>query len=439
MKVPLVALVGRPNVGKSTLFNRLIGQRLAIVQDEPGTTRDRLYGRADWAGYDFAVVDTGGLETEDAGPLAIRVRNQALVAVEEADVVVFIVDAITGLTPSDQEIADLLRRSGRPIVLAANKAERKDRQEDAGEFWSLGIGEPHPLSALHGYGSGDLLDTIVAKLPAVEAGPEETRLQVAIVGRPNVGKSSILNRLTGSERSVVSEEPGTTRDAIDSNITVDGEEIVLVDTAGIRRRGKIEPGIEQYSVLRARRALERSDVAVLVLDADAGITAQDAHIGGYVDEAGVGAIIAVNKWDLVEKETNTAMLAERALRAELKFLDHAPLVFVSALSGQRIRRLITLAMEIRVTRKLRVPTSALNRFTADLVARHPLTSHGRALKIRYATQAAIEPPLFIFFVNDVRLVHFTYRRYIENRLREEFGFEGTAIRLAFRDQQEAKD
>ena len=436
MKLPLVAIVGRPNVGKSTLFNRLIGQRLAIVQDEPGTTRDRLYGRADWAGYDFAVVDTGGLEAEDAGPLAIRVRNQALVAVEEADVVVFMVDAITGLTSGDEEIADLLRRSGRPIVLASNKAERRDRQEDSGEFWALGLGEPHTLSALHGYGSGDLLDSIVAKLPAVDAGPEETRLQVAIVGRPNVGKSSLLNRLTGQERSVVSDEPGTTRDAIDTVIKVDGEEIVLVDTAGIRRRGRIEPGIERYSVLRARRALERSDVAVLVLDAETGLTAQDAHIGGFVDDAGVGAIIAVNKWDLVEKDTKTSMLAERALRAELKFLSHAPIVFVSALTGQRVRRLFTMATTIREARRLRIPTSELNRFAADLVIRHPITRHGRALKVRYATQAAIEPPLFIFFVNDVRLVHFTYRRYIENRLRELYGFEGTPIRLAFRDQQD---
>ena len=332
-------------------------------------------------------------------------------------------------------MADLLRRSGRPIILAANKAERKSRQEDAGEFWSLGIGEPHTLSALHGHGTGDLLDSIVAKLPVVEAGPEETRLQVAIIGRPNVGKSSILNRLTGEERSVVSDIPGTTRDAIDSIVKIDGEEIVLVDTAGIRRRGKIEPGIERYSVLRARRALERSDVAVLVVDAKDGLTAQDTHIAGFVAEAGVGVIIAVNKWDLVEKETTTSMIAERALRAELKFLDYAPATFVSALSGQRIRKILSMAKEIRETRRTRISTAELNRFAADITSRHPITRHGRTLKIRYATQPGVEPPVFVFFVNDVRLVHFTYRRYIENQLRLRFGFEGTAVRLAFRDSQ----
>jgi len=433
MPRPLVALVGRPNVGKSTLFNRIVGQRLAIVEDVPGTTRDRLYAAGEWAGHEFDVVDTGGLEGDDAGPLASRVRNQVQVAIDEADVIVFVTDGAAGITAADHDVAELLRRSGKPTVIAVNKAEKQARQFDAAEFWTLGIGEPFPVSALHGIGSGDLLDAIVESLPPITGPePDDDRLRVAIVGRPNVGKSSILNRLVGHERVVVSEVPGTTRDAIDTTVRFEDEEIVLIDTAGIRRRGRIEPGIERYSVMRAMRAMERADVAVLVLDAEAGITAQDTHIGGALQDAGVGAIIAVNKWDLVEKDSYTAIEAEKELRARLKFLDYAPLVFISALSGQRVVKLLKLAREVDEMRKLRIPTGVLNRLVAEISAKQPMARHGKLLKIRYATQAAVAPPTFVFFVNDATLVHFSYERYIENRLREEFAFPGTPIRLVFR-------
>lgn len=433
MPRPLVALVGRPNVGKSTLFNRIVGQRLAIVQDVPGTTRDRLYAAADWAGHEFDIVDTGGLEADDAGPLASRVRNQVQVAIDEAQVIVFVTDGAEGITTADHEVAELLRRSSKPVVIAVNKAEKQSRQFDAAEFWQLGIGEPYPVSALHGSGSGDLLDAIVEGLPVVTGPePDDDRLRIAIVGRPNVGKSSILNRLVGHERVVVSEVPGTTRDAIDTTVRFEGEDMVLIDTAGIRRRGRIEPGIERYSVMRAMRAVERADVAVLVLDAETGITAQDTHVGGALQDAGVGAIIAVNKWDLVEKDSYTAIEAEKELRGRLKFLDFAPLVFISALSGQRVVKLLSLAREVDETRKLRIPTGVLNRLVAEISAKQPMTRHGRVLKIRYATQAAVAPPTFVFFVNDAKLVHFSYERFIENQLRAEFPFAGTPIRLVFR-------
>lgn len=434
INLPLVALVGRPNVGKSTLFNRILGARLAIVEDFPGTTRDRLYAHADWAGRAFTLVDTGGLEIGEDGEIEERVRNQALVAIREADVIVFLVDAIAGLTSGDHEVAELLRRSGKPIVIAVNKAEKQSRAQDATEFWSLALGEPHPVSALHGRGSGDLLDAIVEHLPEGELDEEEDeRLRIAIVGRPNAGKSSLLNKITGSERAVVSEIAGTTRDAVDTVVSWNDEDVVLVDTAGIRRRGRIEPGIERYAVLRAVRALERSDVAILLIDASDGVTAQDAHIGGAVAEAGVGAIIAVNKWDLIDKDHLTAMEMERVYREDLKFLEFAPVIFLSALTGQRTHKLIGMAQSIQETRERRIPTGELNRFVAEAVARHEIARHGRALKIRYATQAGVAPPTFVFFVNDRKLAHFSYQRYLENQLRERFGFEGTPIRMVFRE------
>jgi GTP-binding protein len=446
MRLPLVALVGRPNVGKSTLFNRIVGHRLAIVEDLPGTTRDRLYAPAEWAGSDFMLVDTGGLQGLSQGTqppptqalattvegIDERVRNQALVAITEADVIVLVVDALDGVTRGDEDVADLLRRSGKPIVLAVNKAEKQKAQYDAAEFWNLAVGEPHALTALHGRGSGDLLDEIVALLPVVQAGPPDESLGIAIVGRPNVGKSSLLNRLTGADRAVVSAIPGTTRDPVDTTVRWEGEEFVLIDTAGIRRRGRIEAGIERYSVLRAMLALDRAEVAVLVIDAVDGVTAQDAHIGGAVADAGVGAIIAVNKWDLVEKDHRTALEMERKFRAQLQFLDYAKVIFISALTGQRAVKLLPEAMAIHAERRKRIPTGELNRLVAELSARHAITRGGKPLKIRYATQVGVAPPRFVFFVNDVELVHFTYRRYIENQLRQRYGFEGTAIKLRFR-------
>jgi GTP-binding protein len=435
--VPLVALVGRPNVGKSTLFNRLVGERLAIVEDLPGTTRDRLYARGDWTGREFDVVDTGGLAFEEDGALLTRVRNQAEVAIEEADVIVFLTDGSAGISPDDYEVAQLLRRSGKPVVLVVNKTESEARRLEAPEFWNLGLGEPYPISALHGMGTGDALDAVVGALPQAVPEERDERLHVAILGRPNVGKSSLLNKLTGQERVIVSEVAGTTRDAIDTPLTFEDEEIVLVDTAGIRRRGKVEPGIERYSVLRAIRALERADVAVLVLDAVDGVTAQDAHIAGMIHDAGKGTILAVNKWDLVEKDSRTADVFARRVRDELKFMDYAPILFVSALTGQRVTRLLTEAVAIDEARRQRVPTAELNRLVADLQARHnPPSRQGRQLKVYYATQAGVAPPTFVFFVNDRRLVHFSYARFVENQLRRAYPFPGTPVRLVFRSRGE---
>jgi GTPase len=432
--LPLVALVGRPNVGKSTLFNRLVGARLAIVADVPGTTRDRLYAAAEWAGRSFSVVDTGGLDMGSESEITVRVRNQALLAIDEADVVVLVADGIQGVTPEDQVLGDVLRRGRTPVVVAVNKAERQTSRLDAAEFWALGLGEPWAISALHGTGVGDLLDAVVAALPpATEATVPDGALRVAVVGRPNVGKSSLVNQLLGHERAIVSAEPGTTRDAIDERVVYADREYVLVDTAGIRRRGRVEPGIEKYAVLRATRAIERADVAALLLDATTGPTAQDAHIGGAVREAGCGAIIVINKWDLIEKDTNTERDFARRVRAEFRFLDYAPIVTVSARTGQRAVRVLAMAAEIQACRELRVPTSELNRLLIDMQARHDARRKGRELKLRYATQVAVNPPTFLFFVNDRRLVHFSFERYLENRLRERYTFHGTPLRLLFRD------
>lgn len=432
--LPLVALVGRPNVGKSTLFNRLVGARLAIVAEVPGTTRDRLYAAAEWAGRSFSVVDTGGLDMGSESEITVRVRNQALLAIEEADVVVLVADVIQGVTSEDQVVGDVLRRGRTPVVVAVNKAERPTSRLDAAEFWSLGLGEPWAVSALHGRGVGDLLDAVVAALPpATEAPAPNGALRVAVVGRPNVGKSSLVNQLLGRERAIVSAEPGTTRDAIDERVVYADREYVLVDTAGIRRRGRVEPGIEKYAVLRATRAIERADVAALLLDATAGPTAQDAHIGGAVREAGCGAVIVINKWDLIEKDTNTEREFARRVRAELRFLDYAPIVTVSARTGQRAARVLAMAAEIQACREFRVPTAELNRLVIDLQARHDARRKGRELKLRYATQVAVNPPTFLFFVNDRRLVHFSFERYMENRLRERYNFHGTPMRLLFRD------
>jgi len=437
LTLPLVALVGRPNVGKSTLFNRIVGARLAIVEDVPGTTRDRLYARTEWGGREFNVVDTGGLELRGEGEITIRVRNQAEVAIAEADVIVLLADGKEGLTSADHDVAGLLRRSGKPVILAVNKAESRRRQLETVEFWNLGVGEPYAVSALHGTGTGDLLQAVVDALPDREAPIEDEAVRVAILGRPNVGKSSLLNKLSGEQRMIVSAVPGTTRDAVDTRVVHDGQEIVLVDTAGVRRSGKVAPGVERYSVLRAMRAIERADVGILMLDAQDGVTAQDAHIGGYIDAAGKGAIIAVNKWDLVEKDTHTAAQIAEVIRAELKFLDYAPILFISALTGQRARQVLVKSLEIQAERQKRIPTAELNRFVADTLVRHaPPSKGGRRLKVRFATQAGLAPPTFVFFVNDRELVHFGYERFIDNQLRRLYPFEGTPIRLVFRERED---
>jgi GTP-binding protein len=439
--VAIVALVGRPNVGKSTLFNRFIGEHRAVVHEKPGTTRDRLYGTVEWRDREFTVIDTGGIGLDTGeGDLLADVRLQAEEAMRQADVIVWVVDASTGLTAADAEVADKLRPSKKPVILTANKAENQRRQLDAmAEFSSLGFGdEPVLVSALHGEGTGDLLDAIVDWFP--KAPPQEETppaVSIAIVGHPNVGKSSLVNTLVGSRRSIVRDEAGTTRDAIDTEIVRDGQRILLIDTAGIRRRGRVQPGVEKFSVLRAVRAIERADVAVLLIDATEGVLAQDAHVAGYVDEAAKGLIVAVNKWDLVAKHPKAQQEYTEVLRRELKFADWAPVLYLSAKTGQRVDRIVTQALAIQAERNKRVPTPKLNDVIRHAVDAHPLSERGRQLKIYYSAQTGTGPPRFTCFVNDPKMIHFSYVRYLDNVLRENFGFDGTPIRIEFRGRSEA--
>jgi GTP-binding protein len=458
MTKPIVALVGRPNVGKSTLFNRIVGRRVAIVEDLPGTTRDRLYADADWGGVDFIVVDTGGLEVGtdrkrtsrsdqprpigqtagvESGLFLDEMRDQAQIAIAEAEVVVFLVDTEAGLTASDQEVADVLRRTEKPVILTANKSDNNRLRADAVEFYALGLGDPIPISALHGQGTGDLLDAIVEAIPPVEAEEDEDeRVKIAIVGRPNVGKSSLLNRLLGQERVIVSEVPGTTRDAIDMEIEFEGERIVLIDTAGIRRRGKIAPGVEKYSVLRALKAINRADVCLILIDAQDKVTAQDQHIAGYILEDAKSVVVVVNKWDVVEKDTHTMAQYTKDIRAALRFLDYVPVLFISAKTGQRVQQALQVALQVQAERVRRISTADLNRVLQAAVGRHPpKTKGGKRLRFYYVTQPEVDPPTFVFFVNDRKLVHFTYERYLENRIREFYGFLGTPLRLVFRGRE----
>jgi len=430
---PVVAIVGRPNVGKSTLFNRLIGQRQAIVEDVPGTTRDRIYGDSDWAGRLFAVVDTGGIATDHADSLTHMIEEQARQAVAEADVIVFLVDARAGVSEPDANVAEQLRRTDKPVILAANKADNELELHGAVDFYQLGLGDPLAISASHGLGIGDLLDQVIGHFPREPAAEEADLFKVAIVGRPNVGKSSLLNALLGHQRSIVSEIPGTTRDAVDTVIEFEGERLVLIDTAGIRRRGHVDPGIEKYSVIRALRAIDRCDVACLVVDASEMLTSQDVHIAGYVRQAVKGMVLVVNKWDLVPK-TETAMNDYRdEIKRELNFMDYAPAVFISAKTGQRVDRVLRIVLAIKEQREKRVSTGQLNQLVAEVTRRHqPPGDKGRQLKIFYATQAGINPPTFIFFVNDPKLSHFSYERYLENQIRERLGYEGTAIKLVLK-------
>jgi len=436
MPKPIVAIVGRPNVGKSTLFNRLVGQRLAIVEDVPGTTRDRIYGNAEWRGAAFTLIDTGGLQVGATDDLVAQVQAQARIAIAEADVIVFMTDVMEGLTAGDEEIVPILRRSRKPVILVANKADNRRLRLEATEFYQLGLGEPLPISALHGTGTGDLLDKIVASFPVQVEEEEVEAVKVAIVGRPNVGKSSLLNAILGWERAIVHEEPGTTRDALDTFIEWDGEPVVLIDTAGIRRRGRIAPGVEKYSVLRALRAIDRADVALLLIDAVEGVTDQDTHIAGYILEEAKGVVIVVNKWDLIAKDTYTMDQYTQHIRERLKFIPYAPILFVSAKTGQRVNRVLEVALRVREERLRRIPTGELNRMVSEAVARHaPPSKAGKRLKIYYVTQADVDPPTFVFFVNDKRLLHFSYKRYLENQIRERFRFEGTPLRLSFRDKR----
>ncbi len=450
---PVVAIVGRPNVGKSTLFNRIIGRRQAIVEDLPGTTRDRLYADTEWNGVGFLLVDTGGLEPPDrsgrppADPLASasagywrEIQAQAEQAMAEADVIIFLVDAGEGPTAADLEIANRLRQAGKPVIVAANKADTARRQYDAVEFYALGLGEPLPISAYHGIGIGDLLDAVVAHLPPAPPieGPAEA-LRVAIVGRPNVGKSSLLNALLGQERAIVSSLPGTTRDPIDTYLTWEGMPVVLVDTAGIRRRGAIAPGIEQYSVIRTLKAVARADVVLLVLDATTGITAQDAHVAGYVLEAYRSLVLVVNKWDAIPKDEHTMPTYLRRLRSELKFLDYVPVLFVSALTRQRIDQILKTAFLVAQSRQQRLPTAELNRLIREAVSTNPPKAvRGRQARFYYATQVDIDPPTFVLFVNDPKAVHFSYLRYLENCIRQVYPFEGTPLRFELRGKSKTR-
>ena len=453
MALPFVALVGRPNVGKSTLFNRIVGQRRAIVEDIPGTTRDRLYDNTEWNGVPFTVVDTGGLEIVESQkqrkpqhepqPLSVasvgfidEIRRQAEIAIEEADVVVLLVDAVDGLTPADEDVADVLRRSNKPVLVAANKAENEARRQAAFEFYALGLGEVYPISALHGLGVGDLLDEVVRSLPVVAEEEEPEAVKIALVGRPNVGKSSLLNKLLGQERAIVSDIPGTTRDTLDTYLSWEDQPVLLLDTAGIRRRGRVEPGIEKYSVLRSMKAIGRTDVVVLLLDAQDLVTAQDAHVAGYILEERRSIIVLVNKWDLIPKDTYTMDAYTKQIRAELKFLDYVPVLFISALTGQRVDKVLPLALEVYRERMVRIPTGELNRLVEDATIRHaPPHKAGKRLKVFYATQASVDPPTFVFFVNDRRLVHFTYQRYLENQLRRRYRYLGTPLKLVFRTRE----
>jgi GTP-binding protein len=442
-----VALVGRPNVGKSTLFNRILGQRLAVVSEVPGTTRDRLYAEAEWAGVSFLLVDTGGLEvtegrhtqplSEDSEQFLPLIRQQANIAIQDADVVVQVVDGQSGITAADQEVADILRRSQKPIIVAANKLESSRLRDGAYEFYELALGEVFPISALHGTGTGDLLDAIVESIPVSDIEEEDDSIKVAILGRPNVGKSSLLNKLIGEERAIVSPIPGTTRDAIDTKLNWEGHDFTLIDTAGIRRRGKIDPGVEKYSVLRAIKALQRADVALLLIDAAEGITTQDAHIAGMLIKEYASVIVLVNKWDTVDKDTYTIHIYSDEIRQALNFLPFVPLLFISAKTGQRVNKIMELIVEVFEARFRRISTGQLNRLMRDAISRHPPPQKGGIrVKFAYVTQATVDPPTFVFFVNKPDWVHFTYQRYLENRIREEFPFPGTPIRLVFRARSE---
>ncbi|MCL6598426.1 MAG: ribosome biogenesis GTPase Der [Alicyclobacillus macrosporangiidus] len=434
MALPMVAIVGRPNVGKSTLFNRVVGQRISIVEDVPGVTRDRIYAKADWNGREFHVIDTGGIEISGADDMANLIRVQAQLAIDEADVIVFLVDGRAGLTEADREVAELLRRSRKPVVLGVNKLDHPKHHPAVYEFYELGFGDPIPLSSEHGGGTGDLLDEVVRLLPPGDDDHyDEDVIRVALIGRPNVGKSSLVNALLGHERVMVSDVAGTTRDAIDSPLESDGQRYVLIDTAGLRRRGKVYENIERYSVLRALRAIERTDVALIVLDGGEGITEQDKRVAGYAVEAGRACAFLVNKWDVVEKDDKTAHQFEKRIRDEFPFMRWAPVLFVSAKTRQRVHRILPLAREVAENHAMRIATSTFNTVLQDAAASvPPPTDRGRRLKLLYGTQVAVKPPTFALFVNDSELMHFSYERYLENRLRQAFGFEGTPIRLLVR-------
>jgi len=436
MPKTIVAIVGRPNTGKSTLLNRIVGKPLAITEDLPGTTRDRNMAAVTWQGVEFTMIDTGGLEIEPRSTIARGVKTQVETAINEADIIIDVVDAIDGVTPADLEVADVLRRTNKPVLVAANKADNDRLETEALEFYELGLGEPLPVSAHHGRGIAELLDRIIELLPSrppARTAPEA--IKVAIVGRPNVGKSMLLNALVGDERAIVDEKPGTTRDAIDTMFDFEGQSVLFIDTAGVRRRGKVKKGVERYSVVRTLRAIDRAEIVLLVLDATEMVTTQDTHIGGYIQQATKGMIIIVNKWDLVENKD----IAEwnKLIKIQFKFASYAPILYTSAKSGEGVDRIMPRVSQVYQERLRRLPTAQVNSIIQQAVAAHNLPRvKNKQLKVFYATQAEVNPPHFVIFTNDARLVHFSYRRYLENKLRQAFGFSGTPLRLTFKTRGE---
>ncbi|MFZ0371654.1 MAG: ribosome biogenesis GTPase Der [Halobacillus sp.] len=430
MRKSVMAIVGRPNVGKSTIFNRLVGERISIVEDTPGVTRDRIYAEGEWLNERFNVIDTGGIELGDE-PLLVQMREQAQVAIDEADVIVFMVNGRDGITGADEEVAKILYKSNKPVVLAVNKVDNPEMRENIYEFYSLGFGEPHPISGTHGLGLGDMLDEVVKHFPdkMIEEIDDDI-IRFSVIGRPNVGKSSLVNTLLGQERVIVSDIAGTTRDAIDTPFSKDDRDYVIIDTAGMRKRGKIYEATEKYSIMRAMKAIERSDVVLSLIDADTGIQEQDKKIAGYAHEAGKAVIIVVNKWDTVEVEEKTMKEFEDKVRSNFRFLDYAPVVFLSAKTKKRVHTLLPRILEASENHAKRVQTNILNEVIMDALAMNPSPSiKGQKLKIFYAAQVSVKPPSFVVFVNEPELMHFTYERFLENRIREAFGFEGTPIKI----------
>ena len=435
MSKPLVAIVGRPNVGKSTLFNKLIGRRLSIVEDTPGVTRDRIYADAEWLTHSFTLIDTGGIEPASEDIIAVQMRRQAELAIETADVIVFLVDGRGGMTAADEEVATMLRKSNKPVVLAVNKLDAPKFNDAIYEFYALGLGDPIIISAGQGLGLGDMLDEVCAHFPPEAEEEGEHPLNIAVVGKPNVGKSSLVNAILGEERCIVSNIPGTTRDAVDTLFTLDGEPYVLVDTAGIRRKRAVEDEtIERYSVIRSLAAVRRADVVLIVVDAEQGLSEQDVKIAGYVHEEGKPSVLVVNKWDLIEKDTNTMNKFKKDMQVDLAFMDYVPFLFISAKTGQRVNKLLAAAKESYAQSIRRITTGTLNDIVNEAISMtEPPAMSGKRLKIYYATEVSVQPPTFVIFVNDEALVHFSYKRYMENYFRKTFGFAGTPIKIIFRN------
>jgi GTPase len=436
MVKPVIAIVGRPNVGKSTIFNRIVGERISIVEDIPGVTRDRIYSSGEWLAHDFNIIDTGGIDIGDE-PFLEQIRQQAEIAIDEADVIIFLTNGREGVTSADEEVAKILYKSKKPVVLAVNKIDNPDMRDQIYDFYSLGFGEPFPISGSHGLGLGDLLDEVAKFFPkTLTADYQDDMIKFSLIGRPNVGKSSLVNALLGEERVIVSDVAGTTRDAVDSIYTYHGQKYVIIDTAGMRKKGKVYESTEKYSVLRALRAIERSDVVLVVLNAEEGIIEQDKKIAGYAHEAGRAVIIVVNKWDAIEKDEKTMNVFEQKIRDHFQYLDYAPIVFLSAKTKKRVLNLLPTINKVSESHALRVETSVLNDVIMDAVAMNPTPSDkGQRLKIFYTTQVAVKPPTFVVFVNEPELLHFSYERFLENRIRDAFGFEGTPIKIFARERK----